>query len=79
MTGDLTLGIYALWDAIPFGVDTWPTCLPYERAGRATLWDLLEIERWAETAERDLRLDIDRRFDALDDWLEEQMAGRGLE
>lgn len=79
MTAGLTLGIFALWELVPFGVDTWPDCAPWERAGRATLWDRLEVEAWAETAERELRLEIDRRFDALADWLEEQMAPRGVE
>lgn len=54
-----------IWDLVPFGVDSWPTCLPYQRAGRATLWDLLEVERWAARAQLELELEIDRRFDAV--------------
>lgn len=76
MTADLTLGIYALWDAIPFGVDTWPDCAPWERAGVATLWDQREVEAWAQHAQRELALEVDRRFDALEDWLEEQTRPR---
>jgi hypothetical protein len=49
----------------PFAVDSWPLCEPWERAGVATLWDRLAIERARERAELELRLEIDRRFDRL--------------
>jgi hypothetical protein len=49
----------------PFAVDAWPWCERWERAGRATLWDRLEVEAWAEHAELELALEIDRRFDVL--------------
>lgn len=51
----------------PFAIDTWPLCEPWERAGVATLWDRLAIERARERAELELRLEIDRRFDRLRD------------
>jgi hypothetical protein len=60
----------------PFAFDTWPLCEPWERAGRATLWDRLEVARWAELAELELRLEIDRRFDQLADQLELELEPR---
>lgn len=66
----LQAGIFALWDAIPFGVDTWPDCLPWERAGRPTRADLDAIDDWAKRARLHLALEIDRRFDAIEDWLQ---------
>lgn len=49
----------------PFAFDTWPLCERWERAGHATLADHVAIERAAQRAELEIRLTIDRRFDAL--------------
>lgn len=49
----------------PFAFDTWPHCEPWQRAGVPTLWDLIELQRWSAGAELQLRLEIDRRFDAV--------------
>ena len=76
MTDALAQGIYLLWDQVPFGVDGWPTCPAWERAGVPTRWDREAIAGLAEDAQRNLRLEIDRRFDALEDWLEEQTRPR---
>lgn len=52
----------------PFAVDTWPTCEPWERAGLVTPADRRAIDAWADRAMRQLRLDIDARFDSLAGW-----------
>lgn len=79
MTDALAQGVYLLWDQVPFGVDGWPVCAAWERAGILTRQDRRLIEEWSHDAELGLRLDIDRRFDALEDWLVDQTRARGLE
>lgn len=56
----------------PFAVDSWPWCEPWQRSGRLTLLDRLELEAWAARAELELRLAIDRRFDVLLDGIRAQ-------
>ena len=79
MTDALAQGIYLLWDQVPFGVDGWPSCPAWERAGVVTAQDRRWIEERAHDAELGLRLAIDRRFDALEDWLAGELEPRGLE
>lgn len=54
-------------DVAPFALDTWPLCERHERAGHLTFHDTLEVSRWAQRAQLELELEIDRRFDQLHD------------
>lgn len=51
----------------PFELDTWPRCAPWQRAGQITPIDEATVWIWAERAQLELELEIDRRFDALAD------------
>jgi hypothetical protein len=60
----------------PFALDTWPLCEPWERAGKVTAGDYAALAAWSERAELELRLEIDRRFDAVADQLELELERR---
>jgi hypothetical protein len=50
---------------VPFALNTWPTCEPWERSGEPTLKDRLDVKEWVEQVQLEIALEIDRRFDRL--------------